>query len=140
MSTLNHEEKAELSVMLMALLNSWGISNADKVELLDLPSGTKPRAIVQYQQGMPLPDSEAVQVRVEHLVGIAEALRLAYPRNAQGASLWLNRPNKRFSDRTPLAAMLEDGLRGITAVRIHIDCSYDWHMDTQRSRSQTPQE
>lgn len=121
--------------MLVRMLDSWGVSNAEKVALLALPHGTKPRAIVQFQQGMPLPETEEVQVRVEHLIGIAEALRLAYPRSAQGAELWLNRPNKRFKDRTPLNTMLEDGLAGISAVRIHIDCSYDWHMDTKRSSS-----
>lgn len=135
MSQLTHEEKAELAATLISMLDSWGIGNAEKVVLLDLPQGTKPRAIIQYQQGMPLPDTEEVQVRVEHLIGIADALRLAYPLSAQGPSLWLNRPNKRFKDRTPLDTMLEDGLAGITAVRIHVDCSYDWHIDAKRHQS-----
>ncbi|HLO27512.1 MAG TPA: antitoxin Xre/MbcA/ParS toxin-binding domain-containing protein, partial [Anaerolineales bacterium] len=62
--------------------------------------------------------------RIEHLVGIADALRTSYPRNAYMASIWMNRINHRFDNRTPLAAMLEDGLNGIIAVRTHLDCAY----------------
>jgi hypothetical protein len=34
--------------------------------------------------------------------------------------------------RTPLAVMLEDGLAGVIAVRVHLDCSYDWKIDAAR--------
>lgn len=134
MKTLSNEDKAKLASTLIAILNSWGVSNADKVILLALPGDTKPRAIQRYQQGTPLPDDKTVQERVGHLMGIAEALRLAYPRNVQGGELWLNRPCKHFNGRIPMLIMTEDGLAGITAVRMHIDCSYDWFMDEQASR------
>lgn len=131
MSDLTEQEKSRLSTFLIAALNDWGISNADKVTLLALPAGTKPRAIHQYQQGEPFPQNDNVQTRVDHFVGIAQALRLAYPRNLQGGKLWLNRPNRHFNQRTPLSVMIEDGLSGIAAVRMRIDCSYDWHVDEQ---------
>ena len=35
--------------------------------------------------------------------------------------------------RTPLATMLEDGLQGIIAVRKHLDCAYDWYVDTREN-------
>jgi hypothetical protein len=135
MSDLTDQEKSRLSIFLISVLSEWGISNADKVTLLALPAGTKPRAIQQYQQGTPLPEDEHVQTRVDHFVGIAEALRLAYPRNQQGGKLWLNRPNRHFNQRTPLSVMIEEGLSGITAVRMRIDCSYDWHVDETNHRS-----
>jgi hypothetical protein len=69
-----------------------------------------------------------VRERVEHLLGIAEALRTAYPHNRQAGAIWLNRVNYRFDDRTPLAAMVEDGIVEILAVRMHLDCAYDWHV------------
>jgi hypothetical protein len=28
--------------------------------------------------------------------------------------------------------MLEDGLAGVIAVRVHLDCSYDWQIDAAR--------
>lgn len=134
MSDVTEQEKSRLATNLIALLNDWGVSNADKVILLALPVGTKARAITQYQQGTPFPDDENVHTRVAHFIGIAEALRLAYPRNIQGGKLWLTRPNKHFNQRTPLSVMIEDGLVGITAVRMRIDCSYDWHIDEQKHR------
>lgn len=131
MSDTSDQEKSHISISLITALNDWGISNADKVTLLALPTGTKPRAIQQYQQGAPFPEDENVQARVTHFVGIAQALRLAYPRNMQGGKLWLHRPNRHFNQRTPLSVMIEDGLSGIAAVRMKIDCSYDWHVDEQ---------
>lgn len=135
MTDQTDENLSQQSIVLIAQLNDWGISNADKVKLLALPSGTKARAIQHYQQGAPFPTEEDTQTRVAHFMGIANALRLAYPRNAQGGKLWLNRPNKHFDQRTPLSVMIEDGLTGITAVRIRIDCSYDWLIDEQNSRN-----
>jgi len=74
----------------------------------------------------PLPEDPAVAERVEHLVGIADALRTTFPRNANMGLIWLHRRNARFNDRTPLATMLEDGLLGVIAVRAHLDCAWDW--------------
>jgi hypothetical protein len=137
MSNLTPEEESRLSTLLIAELDDWGVSNAQKIILLALPTGTRIRAIYRYQQGEPLPDNSVTREHIQHLLGIAEALRLAYPRNKQGGKLWLNRANKNFSYRTPLAVMLEDGLAGITAVRMRIDCSYDWFIDEQNAKNNT---
>lgn len=138
MKSPSNEDKIKMASTLIAILNGWGVSNADKITLLALPAGTKPRAIQRYQQDTPLPDDKDVQERVGHLLGIAEALRLAYPRNAQGGELWLNRPCKHFNGRIPMTMMTEEGLTGITAVRMYIDCSYDWFIDEQTSQPSRP--
>ncbi len=135
MNSRTNEDNIQLASTLMGILDSWGVGNADKITLLALPTSTKPRALQRYQQGTPLPDNEAVQERVGHLLGIARALRLAYPRNMQGGELWLNRPCNHFNGRVPMAIMTQEGLTGITTVRMHIDCSYDWFVDEQTSRS-----
>jgi hypothetical protein len=44
------------------------------------------------------------------------------------------RNNHRFDNRTPLVAMLEDGLDGIMAVRMHLDCAYDWHGSNSQAK------
>lgn len=137
MKTLTEDEKSTQSIQLMEFLDDWGISNAHKVIILGFPADTKPRAILQYQQGTPLPEDSAIEERVEHFFGIAEALRFAYPRNQKGGMLWLNRPNKHFEKRTPLSVMIEDGLAGITAVRMRIDCSYDWFVDERQSKDKS---
>jgi hypothetical protein len=133
---LTHSEQIQLANLTMALLDEWGVRDADKISLLALPRDVRPRALRRYQQNTPFPDDARIYERIEHLLGIAEALRNAYPRNVHGAALWLNRGNRRFKGRTPLAAMIEDGLTGITAVRIHVDCSYDWFLDEQRTRQE----
>ena len=42
----------------------------------------------------------------------------------------MNRPNRLFDQRTPLDVMLEDGLSGVVAVRVQLDCAYDWYTST----------
>ena len=138
MNSPSNEDKIKTASTLIEILNGWGVSNADKIILLALPADTKPRAIQRYQQDAPLPEDKHVQERAGHLLGIADALRLAYPRNAQGGELWLNRPCRHFNGRIPMTIMMEEGLTGITTVRMHIDCSYDWFIDEQTSQSRQP--
>ena len=138
MGSPSSEDKAILASTLIAVLDDWKVSNADKIILLALPADTKPRAIQRYQQDTPLPEDKDVQERARHLLGIAEALRLAYPRNTQGGELWLNRPCRHFNGRIPMTMMTEEGLTGITTVRMYIDCSYDWFIDDQASRPGRP--
>lgn len=127
------EDRIEISNMMMEILADWGVSNADQINLLALPADTKPRAMKKYQEGTPLPDESQVWERIEHFAGINDALRTSYPRNAKMGSIWLNTVNSRFADRSPLACMLEEGLNGVVAVRVHLDCAYDWHEDQKNS-------
>jgi hypothetical protein len=123
---LSPEQKIDLTRSLIEMMDDWGLQDREQVALLGLPDDTRTRQIRKYRNDTPLPEDEFVMERVEHLMGIADALRTSYPTNAMGGSMWLNRRNTRFQDRTPLQAMLEDGMRGIVAVRIHLDCAYDW--------------
>ena len=128
MQKMNLEDRIALARAIVGLLDSWGIAAADQIALLALPAGTRPGAVRQYRQSTPFPESEQVMERIEHLIGIADALRTSYPRNAHMGNIWMNKMNHRFDNRSPLAAMLEDGLGGIVAVRTHLDCAYDWHI------------
>ena len=100
--------------------------------LLDLPKGTPSRALRKYREQTPFPDDQAVMQRLEQIVGIAEALRTSYPHNPAMGTLWLQKRNNRFQDRAPLSIMVEGGMEGLLAVRMHLDCSYDWHLDNQK--------
>lgn len=133
MPAMSHEQRVELTRGVVAILEHWGIAAAQQVALLGLPEDTKPRAMRRYREDTPLPDDERVMERVEHFIGIADALRTTYPRNASMDAVWLHRENDRFDNRAPLAVMLEDGLDGIVAVRIHLDCAYDWHISGSRA-------
>jgi hypothetical protein len=132
---MNLEDRVTVTRAIINMLDSWGVSAANQVALLALPKGTRPGAIRQFRQSTPFPEDAGVMERIEHLVGIADALRTSYPRNAYMSSIWMNRINHRFDNRTPLAAMLEDGLNGIIAVRTHLDCAYDWHISGSAGRT-----
>ena len=128
MEPIGTDDRSQLARSIVALLDEWGVSAGDQVALLALPEGTRSGAIRQHRQGAPFPEDSAVAERVDHLIGIADALRTTYPRNARMGAIWMNTANHRFDNRTPLAAMLADGLNGLLAVRVHLDCAYDWNL------------
>ena len=132
---MNLEDRVAITRAIINILDSWSVSAANQLVLLALPKGTRPGAIRQFRQSTPFPEVAGLMERIEHLVGIADALRTSYPRNAHMSSIWMNKINHRFDNRTPLAAMLEDGLNGIMAVRTHLDCAYDWHISGSASQT-----
>jgi len=133
MTELSQQDRLELTRKTMNLLETWGVSDADQVLLLDMPEGTRARHMRRYGEELPFPTEFDIYTRAEHFIGIADALRTSYPRNEHMGKFWLNNRNKRFRNRTPLNYMLEDGLNGIVAVRVHLDCAYDWQIDESRT-------
>lgn len=136
MTTEKLDERAALASMMISLLDHWGVDDREKINLLGLPAATRPRSLQGFHHGKTLPDEPEVMTRVEHILGIAQALSLANPLNERAAVMWLHRRNRRLNGRTPLATMIDDGLDGITRVRIQLDCSYDWYLDEQRAKAQ----
>ncbi|MGD2137139.1 MAG: DUF2384 domain-containing protein [Gammaproteobacteria bacterium] len=132
MSALTDEDRAELGRMVVNMLNDWGIRASDQVSMLALPAGTPTRMLRRYQDDTPLPDDPDVMKRVEHLLGIADALRTTFPRNAKIGLHWLNQPCRRLRRRRPLDIMVEDGLSGLITVRTHLDCSFAWRESERR--------
>ena len=126
---MTHEQRVEVTQRIIAVLDDWGVTDSDQVKLLGLPDGTRSRIIRSYRKETPLPEDEKVFERVDHFAGIAHALWTSNPRNSQAGALWMNQVNKHFQQRIPMQIMLEDGLQGIEAIRIHLDCSYDWHIN-----------
>jgi len=112
--------------MVVNMLDDWGIKASDQVNILALPQGTPTRMLRRYHDDTPLPDDPAVMQRVEHLLGIADALRTTFPRNANIGLMWLKQPCKRLRRRRPMDIMIEDGLSGLITVRTHLDCSFAW--------------
>lgn len=137
MKEFSTEERVTITRLILDVLEGWRIAPADQIILLGLPVETKPRAMKRYRDGTTaLPDEAEVWLRAQQLAGIAEALRTSCPRNPQYGSIWMHRANHRFGDRTPLASMLEEGLDGMIAVHVHLDCSYDWFVDERRAAQQ----
>jgi uncharacterized protein (DUF2384 family) len=126
MATLTSEDRIKLGRMVINVLDEWDITGSDQITILALPEGMPARKLQRYQDDTPLPDDPVVLKRVEHLLGIADALRTTFPRNASIGLLWLKQPCKRLRKRRPIEIMVEDGLNGLIAVRTHLDCSFGW--------------
>jgi len=114
----------------MEMLDNWGVSHENKLRLLDMPPDIKVRAVRRFYIDRPFPDSKQMFERLDHLLGIADAIRTSYPLNEQMASFWLNKKNSRFENKSPLEFMIEGGTVNIIQVRAHLDCAWDWKQDT----------
>ncbi|NNF96241.1 MAG: DUF2384 domain-containing protein [Halobacteria archaeon] len=124
--SVSQEDRAALARGIMSILDKWGLSAGDQVRLLNLPDKTPTRMLRRYRDDTPLPDTKEVNERVEHIIGIADALRTSYPHNPSMGLVWMKQKNKRFARRPLVSVMVEDGLDGIVAVRSHLDCAFDW--------------
>jgi hypothetical protein len=129
---LSNDDRVALSRLIVELLDRWRVEGDDQVAMLGLPADTAPRALRRYRENTPLPNSPEVNERIDHLLGIADALRTSNPCSATADVIWLHSVNHRFENRTPLEAMIRDGLGGLLAVRTHLDCAYDWHLSGSR--------
>lgn len=132
METMSKEKYAVLTKATMALLDDWGLSAADIINVLGLPAKTRFRHLEHYRRDTPFPSDTQIMLRIEHLIGISDALRTTYPLNSRIGIIWLRKPHRRLAHRTPLAAMIEDGLDGLRSVRAELDCSYSWECSTNR--------
>lgn len=126
-TVLSPEDRLVLSRTVVSVLDGWGLQPGEQIALLGLPPDTKPRQLRRYYENTPLPEDAAIWERVDHFMGIAEALRTSYPHSSAGGRIWMHQRHRLFDNRTPLAAMLEDGLNGIMAVRAYVDCAWDWN-------------
>lgn len=126
MSTLTPEDRNSLGRIVVNLLDDWGLAAYQQLAVLALPDGTPTRMLRRYHEDTPLPDDPDVMLRVEHLLGIADALRTTFPRNANIGVMWLKQPCKRLRRRRPIDILVEDGLSGLITVRTHLDCSFAW--------------
>jgi len=130
---LSREQKLELTQTIMVMLDDWGLSNHKKMVLLDLPTDIKIRTMRRFYEDVPFPEHTHVLERVDHLLGIADALRTSFPLNSQMTSFWLNKTNPRFNNQTPLDYMLDGGINNVVAIRTHLDCAWDWRQDNDKA-------
>ena len=129
MQSLSIEEKVKFAKSIMAMLDNWGVSNENKIRLLALPADVRTRTVRRFYDDKALPETSQVIQRLDHLLGIADAIRTSFPLNEQMAAFWLNKKNHRFENKTPLDFMLQGGTENVIAVRAHLDCAWDWKQD-----------
>jgi hypothetical protein len=119
-------QRVSLTEAVMEVLDDWHISTEDRLSLLGLAGRVKPRTIMRYRNGTPLPEGADIDQRCKHLLGIASALRTSFPHMASTGNLWITTPCRGFDQRTPLQIMLDQGLAGMERVRDYLDGRGAW--------------
>lgn len=122
----NQDKRIALTQSIMSLLDDWSIAATDKISLLGLPDDVRARHMEHYRSAKAFPDTDTVNQHIEHIAGIADALRTMYPLNAGMGVIWLKQGHKRCDGRAPLSLMVDDGIHGLKRVRALVDCSYAW--------------
>jgi len=123
---VEQENRLLMTRAVMGTLDSWGLNAESCFKVLCLPDKIPTRMLRRYRDDTPFPDDEDLNLHIDHVIGIAEALRTTYPRNIQMAARWMSRPHRRFNKKSPLSVILKDGLSGLINVRIHLDCAFSW--------------
>ncbi len=127
MSQFTPQEMTALTQAVVNHMDEWKISAEEVLTVLGLNEEVKPRHLQQYRMGSKaFPQTADVMTRIEHIVGIADALRTTFPFSSQMRVLWLRKPHRRFQRRAPLAVMLDEGTDGLMKVRIEVDCAYGY--------------
>ena len=127
MINMSPDEQVTLTIRIMEILDGWGLSASEIISLLDLPEKTPTRALRRYRENTAFPITDGLNERLEHIVGITDALRTSYPHNPQMGKIWIRQRSKKLQNKIPLQIIVENGLQGIIEIRKHLDCSYDWH-------------
>jgi len=125
-NSMSEADYSSLTQSIMVILDDWELNTVEQLSVLNLPEKTPTRSLRKYRDGKAFPKTAEVIERLEHIIGIFEALRTSYPHNNQMAKIWMKKCNKHFVERPPLAVICEDGLHGLVKVRAHLDCTFDW--------------
>lgn len=131
MDYVNHpvdDERLRLTLKIMAILDDWGATSEQQRAILSLPDHIPARALARYRQNTPLPDTPEIAQALEHILGIADALRTMFPGNPRMAGQWMRRPHRRLQKTSPLATMSAQRLGGLMSVRAELDCVYAWDL------------
>ncbi len=120
-----NEDNVIITKMTMQLMDDWGLEGKQIIQLLALPTSVRIRHLEKFRKGDAFPMNEETLIRIEHIAGIADALRTTYPRNTQMGSRWLHTPHRRFRNNTPIETMLKSDT-GLLRVRSELDCAYAW--------------
>ena len=121
------DEMTSLTSLVIGYLDNWELSAAEMLIVLGFPSHTKPRKMEQFRNGsLTLTQDSSTMQRVEHIMGITDALRTTFPFSDQMRVMWLRKPHRRFKRNTPLSVILNEGVNGLQRVRVEVDCSYGW--------------
>lgn len=124
----SQEEMQSLTQGIVSILDDWKISVDQAFAILGLTKEGKKRHMQGYRMGeRAFPESDELLTRIDHIIGISEALRTTFPFSDKMRLLWLRKPHRRFKKNTPLNVILTDDTpNGLLKVRMEVDCSYGY--------------
>ena len=127
-SDYSNDELLQLTQGVMAYLDGWKLSAEQMLAILGLEKVAKTRHLQGYRmKDRAFPESEELMVRVDHIIGIADALRTTFPFSDKMRLMWLRKPHRRFKKNTPLAVIMgDDSPNGLLRVRMEVDCAYGY--------------
>jgi len=131
------DEMKSITQGVMAYLDGWNLSAEQMLAVLGLEEAAKKRHLQSFRMGdRPFPESPDLMVRMDHIIGIADALRTTFPFSDKMRLLWLRKPHRRFKKNTPLAVIMSDNSpNGLLRVRMEVDCNYG-HTISEAMRDQ----
>ncbi len=128
----NNEEMVSITKTVMRYLDTWKLTSAEIISVLALDEKMRTRHLQFFRSGSKtLPQEKEMMQRIEHVAGIVEALRTAYPLNTSMRARWLHTACRRFQGKTPLSIIMAEGMNGLIKVRIEVDCAYGWKLSEQ---------
>ncbi len=124
----SQEEMQSLTQGIMSILDDWNISVDQALAVLGLTDTGKKRHIQGYRMGeRAFPETKELLIRIDHIIGISDALRTTFPFSDKMRLLWLRKPHRRFKKNTPLNVILTDDTpNGLLKVRMEVDCAYGY--------------
>ncbi len=138
-SDYSNDELLQLTQGVMAYLDGWKLSAEQMLAILGLEKVAKTRHLQGYRmKDRAFPESEELMVRVDHIIGIADALRTTFPFSDKMRLMWLRKPHRRFKKNTPLAViMADDSPNGLLRVRMEVDCAYGYTISEAMKEQQS---
>ncbi|MEB8432148.1 DUF2384 domain-containing protein [Cocleimonas sp. KMM 6892] len=127
-SDYSNDEMLQLTQGVISYLDGWQLSTEQMLAVLGLGDLVKSRHIQGFRMGERVfPESSELMIRIDHIIGIADALRTTYPFSDKMRLMWLRKPHRRFRKNTPLAVIMsDDSPNGLLKVRMEVDCAYGY--------------
>ncbi|MEE9328180.1 MAG: antitoxin Xre/MbcA/ParS toxin-binding domain-containing protein [Cocleimonas sp.] len=127
-SEYSKDELLQLTTGVIAYLDGWKLSSEQTIAVLGLNDKVKARHVQAFRLGnREFPESSELMVRIDHIIGIADALRTTFPFSDSMRLRWLRMPHRRFQKNTPLAVIMnDDSVNGLLRVRREVDCAYGY--------------
>jgi len=126
MVDLNEQERGDLAMVAIKVMDSWGLEAEEQIILLGLPEKTRKRELNRYRHGSALPQEMAIIDRCRHILRIHHALELMFPLNPALSNAWVTDPGNRSFGKAPAAVMLDEGMEGIRRVCGILENEAEW--------------